>query len=138
MRFSPIVLLLFAMLGFDSAAQTLTPPANAAEPVETQEQAIAAIKKLGGKVTIDKKSPNKPVIKVDFRRTKVTDDGLVHLAGMTELRRLYLKNTRITDSGLEHLKGLTKLNQLDLRSTKVTDVGVKKLQTALPNCDINH
>ena len=35
-------------------------PANAAKPVESQEQAIAAIKKLGGKVTFDKKSPNKP------------------------------------------------------------------------------
>ena len=39
MRFSQIVLLLFA-------AQTLL-PANAAEPDETQEQAIAVIKKLG-------------------------------------------------------------------------------------------
>ena len=47
MRFSPIVLLLFGMLSDESAVQALKPPAIAAKPVETQEQAIAAIKKLG-------------------------------------------------------------------------------------------
>ncbi len=57
MRFSQIVLLLFAMMFFDCAAQTLMPPANAAESVESQEQAITAIKKLGVRVKIDEKSP---------------------------------------------------------------------------------
>ena len=48
LRFSQFVLLLFTMLGFDYAAQTLMPSAIAAEFVETQDQAITAIKKLGG------------------------------------------------------------------------------------------
>ena len=45
-------------------------------------------------------------------------------------------STNITDAGLEHLKGLTNLEELDLRWTKVTDAGVAKLQQALPNCEI--
>ena len=51
---------------------------------------------------------------------------------------LRLNNTNITDSGLDNLKGLTNLISLALTITKVTDGGVKKLQTALPKCDIRH
>jgi hypothetical protein len=50
---------------------------------ESQEDAVgnaeAAIKKLGGKVTYDEKNPDKPLVGVDFRDTKVTDAGLGHL-----------------------------------------------------------
>ena len=157
MRFSPIVLLLFAMLGCGSESppanevdrkareqdvETIvenksSPATSAAKPVETQEQAIAAIKKLGGKVTIERKSPNK-LIHVDLRGIKVTDAGLVHLKGLTNLQTLYLYRTKVTDAGLVHLKGLTNLQFLSLYNTKVTDEGVKKLQTALPNCNISH
>ncbi|MEE2707362.1 MAG: hypothetical protein VX988_09940 [Planctomycetota bacterium] len=39
---------------------------------------------------------------------------------------------------LHDLKGLTDLQSLTLLGTQVTDAGVKKLQQALPNCDIRH
>ena len=183
MRFSPIVLLLVVVvIGIGTAVslwqakeandarnlavQRFTEaeeqPADAAEPVESQEQAIAAIKKLGGKVTIDEKSPNKPVIKVDLSHSKVTDKGLIELselfklqslnlsgtnitdAGLEQLKKLTklqtldLRNTNITDAGLKHLKRLTKLRGLDLNNTKVTEEGLEKLQTALPDCDIRY
>ena len=38
----------------------------AAEPNADQAKAIAEIEKLGGKVTVDEKSPGKPVIAVDL------------------------------------------------------------------------
>ena len=60
--------------------------------------------------------------------TKVSDAGLKHLKGLTQLRRLDLDRTKVSDAGLEHLKGLTQLRRLDLGDTKVTDAGVKKLQ----------
>ena len=44
--------------------------------------------------------------------TKVTDDGLVHLSGMTELKSLSLDFLPITDKGAAHLRGLTKLKVL--------------------------
>ncbi|MGO8751435.1 MAG: hypothetical protein ACLQNE_36270 [Thermoguttaceae bacterium] len=47
-----------------------------------------------------------------------------------------LDNTQVTDSDLECLKGLTHLQELHLKCTQVTDQGVKKLQQALPNCQI--
>ncbi len=68
----------------------------------------------------------------------VTDAGLVRLKGLTNLERLALDATQITDAGLVHLKGLTNLTILRIRDTNTTDEGVKKLQEALPNCEITH
>lgn len=46
--------------------------------------------------------------------------------------------TAITDAGLVHIKGLTELQDFELRYTQVTDAGVAELKKALPNCLINH
>lgn len=132
----------------------------AAEVNPEQAKALAEIENLGGKVVIDKESPDKAVLAVDLRKTKVTDAGLEHLTGLTKLQLLKLGSTKVTDAGLEHLrgltnlqslvlcgtkvtdaglehlKGLTKLQSLYLSRTKVTDAGVKKLQQALPKCKI--
>jgi len=70
--------------------------------------------------------------------TQVSDAGLVHLKELPVLGYLGLAGTRVTDAGLEHLSGLTGLKILWLGDTQVTDEGVKKLQQALPNCDIIH
>ncbi len=75
---------------------------------------------------------------LDVIETQVTDAGLEHLKGMTNLKFLWLGGTHVTDAGLEHLKGLPNLQSLDLNDTQVTDEGVKKLQEALPNCNITH
>ncbi len=48
----------------------------AAEPNADQARAIAEIEKLGGKVGVDEKSPEKPVLSVDLRGTGVTDAGV--------------------------------------------------------------
>lgn len=66
----------------------------------------------------------------------ITDCGLKHLTRLTQLQYLCLDGNDITDTGLDHLKGLTKLEYLSLRDTRVTAEGVKKLQQALPNCEI--
>ena len=51
---------------------------------------------------------------------RVTDTGLAHLKGLTNLRELNLSSCEVTDAGLVHRKGLTKLNSLDLWGTQVT------------------
>ena len=101
-----------------------------------EKKAIAAIQKLGGIVEFAEKKPGKPVICVFLFDTNVTDAGLVHLKGLTELQKLWLSATKVTDAGLVHLTGLTNLQTLYLSSTDVTDAGVKKLQAALPKCKI--
>ena len=43
---------------------------------------------------------------------KITDDGLKHIAAMTELEVLTLSEVKITDAGLEHLRNLKKLKAI--------------------------
>ena len=49
---------------------------------------------------------------LDLRNTQITDAGLEHLKGLTNLVCVYLRYTQVTDAGLEHLKGLTNLTNL--------------------------
>ena len=132
------------------------------ERVAAVYKAVAAIKKLGGRVESkyetrrpatwlekllgDPGDPDNPVGVLKVRQVTVlsrynlTDAGLWHLKGLlerlTNLKELFLTDTNVTDAGLEHLQGLTNLRYLDVSATKVTDAGVKKLQQALPNCKI--
>ena len=67
----------------------------------------------------------------------MTDAGLKELAGLTQLQALLLSGkTQVTDAGLKELAGLTRLQTLDLTDTQVTGAGLKKLQQALPKCNI--
>ena len=56
-----------------------------------------------------------------FRNAELSDAGLQHLEGLTQLRGLSLGDTEVSDAGLEHLKGLAQLQSLNLSSTKVSD-----------------
>jgi hypothetical protein len=73
---------------------------------------------------------------LELARTKVTDAGLRDLSGLHQLDFLGLSRTGITDGSLRILKTLDELQYLDLRSTQVTEAGVAELQKALPNCEI--
>jgi hypothetical protein len=65
-------------------------------------------------------------------RSKIDDDELVNLQGMTELLHLDLSNTPVTDAGLLHLQGLDRLEVLQLWDTNITDAGLA-LIARLPN-----
>lgn len=79
----------------------------------------------------DKLAELKPIASqikwMDLARTQVTDKGLAHVAGMTNLTRLHLENTTVTDAGLDSLKGLANLEYLNLYGTQVSDAGLEKL-----------
>jgi Leucine-rich repeat (LRR) protein len=64
---------------------------------------------------------------------QVSDAGLAHLRGLTQLKGLNLSSTQVTDAGLEHLRGLTRLTYLHLSNTQVTDASVNELKKVLPN-----
>lgn len=113
----------------------------------SQAKAVEQIKKLGGTVTLNEKSSDKPVVAVDLHNPPpdpnartilekakqalqykvVTDDTLRDLQGLTTLQSLNLGRTLVADAGLERLEGLTQLQSLDLGETKVTDEGLKHL-----------
>ena len=59
---------------------------------------------------------------------KITDSGMAHLKGLTNLKTLKLVETPITDVGMAHLKGITTLERLSLWRTKVTDAGLIHLK----------
>jgi len=52
------------------------------------------------------------------------------------MQSLYLPRTPVTDAGLVHLQGLTNLRTLELRETKATAKGIAALQKVLPECRI--
>lgn len=54
-------------------------------------------------------------------RTRITDAGLVHLAGCKNLEWLDLSETETTDTGFAHLAGAAKLERLSLRRTATGD-----------------
>jgi internalin A len=68
-------------------------------------------------------------------QSDITDDGILHLKGLSELNLLSLKETKITDSGLMALKYFPKIYELRLRQTKITDAGIVHLKS-LPHLEI--
>ncbi len=78
---------------------------------------------------------------LDLHGPFVTDAGLAHLVGLTNLCYLDIGDrvddctgtitlrgaARVTDAGMPYLKGLTKLSFLDLNGTQVGDVGLAHL-----------
>jgi hypothetical protein len=71
-----------------------------------------------------------------MRGTKVGDEGLSHLRGLGNLRRLGLMDTRVTDAGLPHLSSLKSLEEICWLGTEVTEEGYDRFREALPNCKI--
>ena len=61
---------------------------RAATPHAAQEEAIAEIERLGGKVGVIAACPGKPALYVDFHDTNVSDAGLANLKGLTQLEKL--------------------------------------------------
>ena len=61
-----------------------------------------------------------------FCDSKITDGGLAHLKGLTELQSLYLRG--VHDSGMASLNGLTQLQALYVTQTNLSDAGLAPLQ----------
>ena len=89
-------------------------------------EAIEAIKRLGGRVTIDQAHPDKPVVGVQFGRGG-RDRDLVLLKSLPKLRVLNLEAAGITDVGMGIINGLTELTSLNVARTEITDVGLAHL-----------
>jgi internalin A len=92
----------------------LTPTLLCALPADVGTEpakALAAIKKMGGKVQTEESGR---VVGIDLSGTQATDDDQKLLSGFKALRTLNLFNTKITGPGLAHLKGLDRLEELDL------------------------
>ena len=74
-------------------------------------------------VLSDARTEVRPVVP----NTQVTGAGLAHLSQLGQLRQLHLRNSKISEEGLEHLRGQTNLELLDLSGTDVTDAELEHL-----------
>ena len=76
-------------------------------------------------IAFDSNLPGRPIVDLRFAAgSDITDDDLVRIEGLTELRSLNLPE-RITDAGLGRLRGLKKLEWLSVGNTKVSDEGLR-------------
>jgi hypothetical protein len=100
------------------------------------EKSVAeAVRKAGGTVTVDDKSPDKPVIFVHFddkRARKLTDEDVAKLvpdlAVFGSLKGVDCARRKISDSTLLLIcKTLPELQELGLNDAAVTDDGLKSL-----------
>ena len=79
------------------------------------------------------------ILTLSLYDTPITDAGLAHLEGLDQLHSLLLGATHVTDAGLAHLERLSQLRQLSLDSTQVTGsglphlAGLHQLQTLMLN-----
>lgn len=73
-----------------------------------------------------------PLVDLNLRKTKITDQDLVEIGKLEDLEILKLGKTEIGDLGIKNLAGLYKLREIDLEATRVTDEGLKTL-SKFPN-----
>ena len=50
------------------------------------------------------------------------------MAALVTLRELQLNDAQIDDEGMDHLAALTELEVLNISGTRITDAGLQKLQ----------
>ncbi len=100
---------------------------DADELTVDQQSCIAAIAKIGGKITIDNDRPGKPAVAVELIGRDIKDTDLVHLAGLSDVENLTITSRRITDDGLKHLERLSNLRSLRLKSNAFTGTGLAHL-----------
>lgn len=101
-------------------------------PPQTAEEAVAALKEIGGRVTVQDGAP----LQVFLNRTQATDWHMQAVAQLSDVTMLNISHTQVTDAGLEHLRGLTKLERLYPHGSRVTDAGLDTLGKDLPQLHV--
>jgi hypothetical protein len=117
------------------------------ERKRNERNAIEAIKALGGQVFYvhEEYPPTEPpgalwlrkvlgenffdeIDSVELSESAITDDDVVILNSLPQLRGISARKTRISDAALETLKGSTQVQILTLSDTGVTDAGLECLK----------
>jgi len=60
--------------------------------------------------------------------SQISNTGMAHLAGLTNMERLSLSGSDLTDDGLRYLANMKKLNMLNIYGGKFTDKGLHHLE----------
>ena len=73
---------------------------------------------------------------LDLYSCPITDNGLKHLRNLTQLRKVNLVGSKVTDKSIPLLANWKKLKYLAVGGSQITREGIRKLQAALPNCEV--
>jgi hypothetical protein len=70
------------------------------------------------------------IVGLDIGATSVTNEGMVVVGTLTGLQRLNIsQNKEITDQGIEHVGKLVRLEELTMQGIPVTDAGIGPLKS---------
>jgi hypothetical protein len=72
----------------------------------------------------------------EIGHTAVTDNGIPHLANLSQLSALELQGTVVSDHGIESRAALTTLSELRVFDTKISKQSAAALRARLPACRI--
>jgi tRNA A-37 threonylcarbamoyl transferase component Bud32/Leucine-rich repeat (LRR) protein len=65
-----------------------------------------------------------------------SDDDLKQIAVLSDVESVSLSGTKVSQNGLAHLQGLTTLRQVDLGTLRLPPTAVESLRKALPGCQV--
>ena len=88
-----------------------------------RDEAMAEIKKRGGRVEGANDGPEGPVGMVYLNGPRFTDRDLSLLRALPDLRGLHLRNAGVSDRGLRLVGEMSQLESLYLWDTAITDGG---------------
>lgn len=94
---------------------------------QAQEQAAEALRRIGGRIIVERKTSGQPVLAVNLSRGTAADADLEHLRALPHVAYLYLEDAYLTDAGLTVVGELRELQTLDLRFTSIGDAGLAHL-----------
>jgi hypothetical protein len=67
---------------------------------------------------------------------RITDKALETIAKIQSLKELYIRDNQFSDDGIMRLRSLPNLKKLELRSKRISEVTLVELRRALPNTEI--
>ena len=95
---------------------------------KTESQTVAALEALGATIGKDDQGN---VVMVNLDRCQVTDEDLRLVEQLPKVELLSFRFMQITDAGLVHLKGLTNLKECYFT---IAQPGLETLKQTFPKC----
>ena len=68
----------------------------------------------------------------------ITDQGIMAVAGLTDLIHLSIDRTSVTNAGLRHLSSLKNLTYIDFSFCDTSEAAVEELRQQIPGLRIRH
>ena len=116
-----------------SATVTMTPPTDTFPTYHTKEQALEVFRLLAKLKTVHRLKIYQPgVVSPSF----LDDAEIAPIAGLRQVTHLDMTGCWLTEAGWMHLAGMSQLRELQLQYAKISDETVRKLEKALPDCNV--